>query len=106
MGRLTRYFVPPPTAGPTPRASLILPAYNEERGLRATLSAVEALGAGTDLEVIVVDDGSTDGTAQVAAEAGVRLLSHQANRGKGAALRTGIAAARGERLVTMDADTT
>jgi glycosyltransferase involved in cell wall biosynthesis len=106
MGRHTRYSVPPPPAGPAPRASLILPAYNEELGLRATLRAVEALGADLDLEVIVVDDGSTDGTPRVAAEAGVQLLRHSANRGKGAALRTGVAAARGDRLVTMDADTT
>jgi glycosyltransferase involved in cell wall biosynthesis len=101
-----RFPVPPPIAGPTPRASLILPAYNEEPGLRATLRAVRALGIDLDLEVIVVDDGSTDGTPQVAIEAGVALLRHPANRGKGAALRTGMAAARGERLVTMDADTT
>jgi glycosyltransferase involved in cell wall biosynthesis len=106
MGRHTRYSVPPPTAGPAPRASLILPAYNEELGLRATLRAVEALGADSELEIIVVDDGSTDGTPEVATQAGVQLLRHSANRGKGAALRTGVAAARGDRLVTMDADTT
>jgi glycosyltransferase involved in cell wall biosynthesis len=98
--------VPPATAGPAPRASLILPAYNEERGLRATLRAVAALDPDLGLEVIVVDDGSTDGTPQVAAEAGVQLLRHPANRGKGAALRTGVASARADRLVTMDADTT
>jgi glycosyltransferase involved in cell wall biosynthesis len=98
--------VPPPTAGPAPRASLILPAYNEELGLRTTLREVGALDAGLDLEIIVVDDGSTDGTPQVAADAGVQLLRHPSNRGKGAALRTGVAAAHGERLVTMDADTT
>jgi glycosyltransferase involved in cell wall biosynthesis len=96
--------VQPDTTGRIPRASLILPAYNEELGLRATLLAVAALDL--DLEVIVVDDGSTDDTPHVAIEAGARLLRHRTNRGKGAALRTGVAAARSERVVTMDADAT
>jgi glycosyltransferase involved in cell wall biosynthesis len=96
--------VSPSTVGSVPRASLILPAYNEELGLRATLRAVSELDL--DLEVIVVDDGSTDTTPQVAVEAGAQLLRHRTNRGKGAALRTGVAAARSERVVTMDADAT
>ena len=85
-------------------ASLILPAYNEEAGLRATLAAVAALGL--DLEVIVVDDGSRDGTALTAERAGAVVARHSVNRGKGAALRTGVGLATSDRIVTMDADTT
>lgn len=85
-------------------ASLILPAYNEEAGLRATLATVAALGL--DLEVIVVDDGSSDGTALTAERAGAVVARHPVNRGKGAALRTGVGLATSDRIVTMDADTT
>ncbi len=86
------------------RASLILPAYNEEAGLRATLAAVAALDL--DLEVIVVDDGSTDGTAVTAERSGAIVARHRTNRGKGAALRTGVGLATTDRIATMDADTT
>jgi glycosyltransferase involved in cell wall biosynthesis len=85
-------------------ASLILPAYNEAAGLRATLASVAALGL--DLEVIVVDDGSDDETAAIAERAGAIVGRHTANRGKGAALRTGIGMATTQRIITMDADTT
>jgi glycosyltransferase involved in cell wall biosynthesis len=96
--------VPPLRKPGSARASLVLPAYNEEAGLRATLAAVAALDY--PLEVIVVDDGSSDGTAATAQGAGVVVARHPANRGKGAALRTGIGLATTERIVTMDADTT
>ena len=95
----------PPHSKPGPaRASLILPAYNEETGLRATLAAVAALDL--DLEVIVVDDGSTDETAATAERAGAVVERHPVNRGKGAALRTGVGLATSDLIVTMDADTT
>ncbi|HYH52238.1 MAG TPA: bifunctional polysaccharide deacetylase/glycosyltransferase family 2 protein [Acidimicrobiia bacterium] len=89
-----------------PPVSVIVPAYNEEVGIAA---AVRSL-AGNDypaLEVIVVDDGSTDGTADVVAAIGdprVRLI-RQPNGGKPAALNTGIAAARHDVLVMVDGDT-
>ncbi len=57
-----------------------------------------------DVEIIVVDDGSSDDTAAVAESIGVVVRRHQTNRGKGAAMATGVAAASGERLVFMDAD--
>jgi glycosyltransferase involved in cell wall biosynthesis len=100
---LTRFTVPL-TQARSARASLILPAYNEEAGLRATLGAVSALEL--DLELIVVDDGSSDGTAAAAERAGAIVGRHATNRGKGAALRTGVGLATTDRIVTMDADTT
>jgi len=91
--------------------SVILPAFNEEHRLRAGLTAVlEHLQAdGRRFELLVVNDGSTDGTANLAREyershPEVRLLAHRENRGKGAAVRTGMMAARGDTLLFTDAD--
>ncbi len=91
--------------------SLILPAWNEEDALpRAIAKAESALRAiTTDYEIIVVDDGSRDGTAEcveslAAGRPAVRLLRHEENRGYGAALRTGFAAARCDLVVFTDAD--
>jgi dolichyl-phosphate beta-glucosyltransferase len=89
--------------------SVVGPAYNEagrlEPGLRR---AVEYLaGRGCSYELLVVDDGSRDGTAAVAAAfaaSGVRVIRHERNRGKGAAVRTGVVASRGERVLISDAD--
>jgi dolichol-phosphate mannosyltransferase len=101
---------PRPPAPPW-RLSLVLPAYNEEAGIgQAVAEADDALAALTaDYEILVVDDGSRDGTA-AAVEAllrersRVRLLRHDHNRGYGAALRTGFEAARFERVAFTDAD--
>lgn len=92
--------------------SVVLPAYNEEASIepavRRALAALEEIGA--EHEVIVVDDGSRDRTAEVAralvdAHAPrVRLLSHAANRGYGAALRTGFSHARHELIFFTDSD--
>jgi 4-amino-4-deoxy-L-arabinose transferase-like glycosyltransferase len=93
------------------RLSLVLPAYNEETGIRQAIEeACAALDELTNAyEVLVVDDGSCDGTAARVAEVAaqrrqVRLLRHPVNRGYGAALRTGFAAARFERVAFTDAD--
>lgn len=95
--------------------SIVVPAYNEEQGLGAVLTRVVAAGeevrrqqpAIAAVEVIVVDDGSTDGTAQVAAALpAVRLVQHASNRGYGAALKTGFASARGDYMAFLDADAT
>jgi glycosyltransferase involved in cell wall biosynthesis len=86
----------------TPRISVILPAKNEAEGLRRTLPGLRALAA--DVEVIVVDDGSTDQTAAVAREHGATGLGSPYSMGNGAAIKRGARAARGELLVFLDAD--
>lgn len=82
--------------------SIILPAKNEAEGLRLTLPRLREAQPGAEL--IVVDDGSTDDTAQVAAEYGARVLSSPYSMGNGAAIKRGARAAMGEVLVFMDAD--
>ncbi len=86
--------------------SLIIPAYNEARriepGLRRAQQYLTARGLAH--EVLVVDDGSSDATAEVAAAAGVRVLRHARNRGKGAAVKTGVLAATGASVLISDAD--
>ncbi|MBD9469962.1 glycosyltransferase family 2 protein [Pseudoxanthomonas sp. PXM01] len=82
--------------------SVILPAKNEAEGLRRTLPALLAQVPGA--EIIVVDDGSTDDTAQVAASLGARVLSSPYSMGNGAAIKRGARAAAGDILVFMDAD--
>ncbi|HEU5331952.1 MAG TPA: glycosyltransferase [Actinocrinis sp.] len=85
--------------------SVVVPAYNEEAGIEATLQSL--LRTSYPMEIIVVDDGSTDGTASVVERYslfGVRLI-RQANAGKPAALNAGIAQARGNLIVLVDGDT-
>ena len=93
-------------SGPLPPVSVVVPAYNEELGIAGTVRSLLATGY-PGLEVVVVDDGSTDATAAVVAALdlpGVRLV-RQANAGKPAALNTGISAARHDVLVLVDGDT-
>ena len=95
----------PANAGPV-RTTVVLPAYNEGAALPHVL---DELGRYLDdtYEVLVIDDGSNDDTADVAERTpGVRLIQHPSNRGKGVAIRTGIAEAQGENVVIMDADAT
>jgi glycosyltransferase involved in cell wall biosynthesis len=92
-----------------PSVSIIVPAYNEEEGVSTTLTDIKAAMSRQPMgyEIIVVDDGSTDGTADtVRRQAGVRLIQHHTNRGYGAALKTGIRQARNDWIAIIDADGT
>ena len=89
--------------------SVVVPAYNEEGRLEPGLRrAVEYLrGRGRPFELLVIDDGSRDATSAIAAAfaaEGVRVIRHERNRGKGAAVRTGVVASRGARVLISDAD--
>ena len=92
-----------------PPLSIVIPAYNEATRLPATLRALAERFAGTHTEVVVVDDGSADRTAEVARAASTDDLPITAirlpeNRGKGAAVRAGVAATTGDAVLYMDAD--
>ncbi len=82
--------------------SIVIPAKNEEEGLAKVLPSLRQLYP--DAEVIVVNDGSTDTTAQVCKDAGVKVISHPYSKGNGAAIKTGARAARGDFIVFMDGD--
>lgn len=87
------------------RLSIILPAYNESAIIGEVVSKIRALYPNpNDVEVLVIDDGSSDGTGEAAAKAGARVIRHPYNKGNGAAVKTGIRSARGKVVVMMDAD--
>ena len=92
-----------------PSVSMVIPAYNEEKGIGSILTHLKAVMTKQEMEyeLIVVDDGSTDGTADaVQRQAGVRLIQHHSNRGYGAAIKTGIRQARYDWIAIIDADGT
>lgn len=82
--------------------SIVLPARNEASGLSALLPELVRLHP--DAEVIVVDDGSSDGTAAIAQSHGLRVVSHPYSMGNGAAIKTGARVAKGDLIVFLDAD--
>ncbi len=86
-----------------PRYSVVVPAFNSARTLPRTLIALERQTVADSMEVIVVDDGSTDDTASLAEEAGARVI-RQPNRGPAVARNAGAKAARGEFILFTDAD--
>jgi glycosyltransferase involved in cell wall biosynthesis len=92
---------------PNTSVSIVVPAYNEELTIGEVLRRVAGLGLAS--EILVVDDGSADGTVQLVRSLegelnGLRLLPQDANRGKGAAVRAGIQASTGDIVVIQDAD--
>jgi glycosyltransferase involved in cell wall biosynthesis len=90
------------------KLSIIVPVYNEEATLAEIVRRIQATRF--DKEIIIIDDGSRDGTGEILkkleadAPGNVRVLRHAANRGKGAAIITGLQAASGELTVIQDAD--
>ena len=88
-------------AGDT-KVSVIVPAYNEAGNIEKIVSEIKSLYPG--YEIIVIDDGSTDGTAEAAQNAGAFVFSHPYNIGNGAAVKSGIRVANGDILIFMDGD--
>jgi glycosyltransferase involved in cell wall biosynthesis len=88
------------------KLSVVIPVYNERGTVAELVRRVQAVPI--DKEILLVDDGSTDGTIEVLTalteQPGVRLIRHERNKGKGAALRTGFKAATGDVVIVQDAD--
>jgi len=91
-----------------PPVSVVIPAYNEQNAIGEQVKSVRQVLSLHEItfEIIVIDDGSSDKTAEEALNAGAQLLHHQNNRGYGASLKTGILAAQYEVIVIIDADGT
>ncbi len=86
--------------------SVVIPAYNEEKNIGATLESLKAYFSGEsyDVEFTVVDDGSADRTAEIARNSGAEVIRLEKNQGKGAAVRKGILSAMGSYVLFTDAD--
>ena len=105
-------MTPMSTSGTTvPVASIICPAFNEESGIESAIRRLRVCldGLPVSAEVLIINDGSTDGTVAAATRAvggdrRFRILSHKTNFGRGRAMRTGFQEARGEILITTEAD--
>lgn len=90
-----------------PTLSIIIPVYNEKDTIQKIVDLVKsiALVDGIDKEIIIVDDGSTDGTREIINRlAGVKVILHEKNQGKGGAVATGFKAASGDFVIIQDAD--
>src|SRR5947209_4757378 len=92
-----------------PQLSILVPVYNEAATVARAIDALLAADLPVTTEVVIVDDGSTDGSRQILEngdwpEDRVRVLWHSHNQGKGAAVRTALEAARGEFATIFDAD--
>ncbi len=89
------------------RLSVVIPVYNEKNTIEEILRRVQAVDAGLEKEIVIVDDGSNDGTRDILkklASSEVRVFLHEKNMGKGAALHTGFAQAEGDIVLVQDAD--
>lgn len=85
------------------QVSIVIPAFNEAESLEAVIKKITMLDL-PGCEIIVVDDGSTDGSSDVALKAGANVIRHPYNIGNGAAVKSGIRVARGRTIVLMDGD--
>ncbi len=88
------------------KLSIVIPCYNENNTIQALIQAVKASPV-SNREIIIVDDGSEDGTRETLSrinDTEVKIIFHEQNQGKGAALRTGFAAAKGDICIVQDAD--
>jgi glycosyltransferase involved in cell wall biosynthesis len=89
------------------KLSILMPVYNEAKTIEVAVKRVLGVAYPVDFELVIVNDGSGDGTADVLAaiaDARVRVISHDRNRGKGAAIRTAAEAASGDYMIICDAD--
>ncbi len=89
------------------KLSVIVPVYNERNTVAEIVRQMRAVELPVDREVVIVDDGSTDGTRDILkqlADSTVRVVLHPANQGKGAAVRTGLAQVTGDLVLIQDAD--
>lgn len=84
--------------------SIIIPAFNEETGIKPFLDKLQEDGFCDQYEIIVIDDGSVDKTPEIVAQYPVKLVKHHVNKGYGAALKTGIRKATGEKVIMIDSD--
>lgn len=88
------------------KLTVLIPAYNEKNTIKEIVKRVQAMNLAT--EILVVDDGSTDGTREILVDlvdrCGIRTILHEKNQGKGAAVRTGIKNATGDVIIIQDAD--
>jgi glycosyltransferase involved in cell wall biosynthesis len=95
-------------SGAPTEVTIVMPVFNERHRLELAVDAVLAAQVSDDLELLIVDDGSTDGTREILSDRNwppdVRVIYHERNRGKGAAIRTALAEARGVYTTIMDAD--
>jgi glycosyltransferase involved in cell wall biosynthesis len=85
------------------QVSIVIPVFNEAESLAGVIKKITVLGL-AGCEIIVVDDGSTDGSADMALKAGANVIRHPYNIGNGAAVKSGIRVARGKIIVLMDGD--
>lgn len=92
-----------------PSISIIVPAFNEEKNIRKTIEDIKSSvkNTGNKIEILVVDDGSTDNTPRILSSIpGIKVLRHDSNKGYGASLKTAIKKSGSERIIIIDADGT
>ena len=86
------------------KITVLIPVYNEKESLLELLKRVESVDFGLEKEIILIDDYSTDGTKELYSQINHKVLYHDKNMGKGAALRTGLGQATGDIVIIQDAD--